>query len=122
MVNSRRKGSRNECELVRTLQASGFKAEKVSRTGYSGADLSVPLLGRDRRVEVKIRANGFRRLYEWLDGADMLVVRADRREPLLVVPLTFAMEVAAAAEGHQPTPLHEGAILLQEEVTTPTPL
>jgi hypothetical protein len=58
----------------------------------------VPLLGRDRRIEVKIRANGFRRLYDWLSGADMLVVRADRHEPLLVVPLRFAMEVAAAAE------------------------
>jgi hypothetical protein len=37
---------------------------------YSG-DLTVPVLGLDHRVEVKVRANGFQRLYEWLNGADL---------------------------------------------------
>jgi hypothetical protein len=36
------------------------------------------LLGSDRRVEVKIRCDGFRELYRWLDGADLLIVRANR--------------------------------------------
>jgi len=35
--------------------------------------------GLDRRVEVKVRANGFQRLYDWLTGADLLIVRADRQ-------------------------------------------
>ena len=39
-----------------------------------------------------------REIYKWLDGADLLVVRADRSEPLVVVPLQFAIEVAVAAE------------------------
>jgi Holliday junction resolvase len=98
---SRDKGSRAERSLVRFLQARGFAAEKTSRTGYRGHDLSVPVLGLDRRVEVKVRADGYRRLYEWLKGADLLIVRADRREPLLVVPLKLAAEVAAVAEGHR---------------------
>ena len=63
-----------------------------------GNDLSVPLLGIDRRIEVKARGNGFRQLYEWLDGADFLIVRADRSEPLIVLPLKFAAEIAALAE------------------------
>jgi hypothetical protein len=81
--HSRRKGSREELALVRFLQDHGFAAEKLSRTGYTGPDVSVPLLGVDRRVEVKVRSNGFRQPYDWLADADLLVVRADRAEPLV---------------------------------------
>ena len=95
---SRIKGARVERELVHLLQDSGFAAEKISRTGYTGPDLSVPLLGRDLRVEVKARCNGFRKLYAWLNGADLLIVRADRSEPLVVVPMALATEIATAAE------------------------
>jgi hypothetical protein len=66
--------------------------------GRFGGDVSVPLLGGDRRVEVKSRSNGFRRLYDWLGNHDFLIVKADRREPLLVMPLGLATEIAAIAE------------------------
>jgi hypothetical protein len=98
MINSRRKGMRTELSLVRLLQNLGFAAEKVSRSGYLGPDVSVPLLGVDRRVEVKCRGNGFRQLYDWLNNGDFLIVKADRREPLVVAPLKFAAEIAAIAE------------------------
>jgi hypothetical protein len=58
----------------------------------------VPVLGVDRRVEVKVRARGFRQLYEWLTGADLLVARADRSEPLVIIPFRLAIEIARAAE------------------------
>jgi hypothetical protein len=64
----------------------------------------VPLLGRDMRVEVKCRSTGFRELYRWLDGSDLLIVRADRREPMVVVPLRLAIEVAVAAEKSRVVP------------------
>jgi Holliday junction resolvase len=99
---SRDKGARAERALVRLLQAAGFAAERVPLSGAAhgrfGGDVSVPLLGVDRRVEVKARADGFRELYRWLDGADLLVVRADRSEPLVVLPLRFAIEIAVIAE------------------------
>jgi hypothetical protein len=99
---SREKGSCAERALVRLLQAAGFAAERVPLSGAArgrfGGDVSVPLLGIDRRVEVKCRGNGFRELYAWLDGADLLVVRADRCEPLCVVPLRLAIEIATTAE------------------------
>ena len=98
-TNSRRKGER-------ILQGRGFAAEKISRIGYSGSDLSVPVLGRDLKCEVKVRANGFQRLYDWLTGADLLILRADRREPLVVLPLRLAAEIAAAAEGRSPLEGH----------------
>lgn len=99
---SRDKGNRSERALVRFLQDRGFAAERVPLSGSAGGsyvgDLTVPLLGIDRTVEAKIRANGFRELYAWLEGRDLLIVRADRREPLVVLPLRFAAEIATAAE------------------------
>jgi Holliday junction resolvase len=105
---SRQKGDRGERALVRFLQDRGFAAERVPLSGsvrgrFSG-DLSVPLLGVDRRVEVKCRGAGFRRLYDWLTGNDLLIVWADRREPLVILPLRLAAEVAAVAEGHKARP------------------
>jgi Holliday junction resolvase len=101
---SRQKGNRLERALVHALQDAGFVAERVPLSGAAGgrfgADLSIPLLGADRRVEVKCRGDGFRQLYSWLNnnGADLLIVRADRSEPLVVVPFHFAIEIARAAE------------------------
>src|SRR5215469_6127009 len=98
----RRKGDRSERALVKFLQAHGFAAERIPLSGAAGGsfigDLSVPLLGLDRTVEVKVRGTGFRQLYDWLEARDLLIVRADRREPLAVLPLKLAAEIAAAAE------------------------
>jgi len=95
---SRRKGAREELAIVRLLQGCGFAAEKISRAGYSGADVSVPLLGRDRIIEVKVRSRGLSQIYSWLEQRDLLIVRVTRREPLVVLPFKFAAEIAAAAE------------------------
>jgi hypothetical protein len=97
-IKSRRKGMRVENEIVHRLQESGFAAEKISGMYKPGPDLTVPLLGIDRRVEVKSRADGFRELYKWLQDRDFLVVRADRQEPLVVLPLRIAIEIAQLAE------------------------
>jgi Holliday junction resolvase len=99
---SRDKGNRTERAIVRLLQERGLAAERVPLSGAArgrfGGDVSVPVLGVDRRVEVKCRGDGFRELYKWLAGADVLIVRADRRELLVVVPLKFAVEVVMMAE------------------------
>jgi hypothetical protein len=50
----RGKGNRRERALVRALQQHGFAAERVplsgAARGHFGGDLSVPLLGADRRI------------------------------------------------------------------------
>ena len=53
-----------------------------------------PVLGRDLEVEVKCCASGFRELYCWLDDRDVLIVKADRREPLVIVRLLLAAQIA----------------------------
>jgi hypothetical protein len=87
---------------VRYLQANSFAAERVPCSGSAGGsycgDVSVPLLGIDRVVEVKCRANGFGALYKWLESRDLLILKNDRREFLCVLPLRLALEIARAAE------------------------
>lgn len=99
---SRDKGNRVERAIVRALQNHGLAAERVPLSGAAGGsyvgDLTVPLLGADRVVEVKARRDGFRELYGWLEARDLLIVKADRREPLVIVRLDLAARVAMAAE------------------------
>ena len=61
-------------------------------------DLTVPVLGRDLVIEAKSRANGFAQLYSWLEGRDVLIIKADRRDAMVVLPLRLAAEIAMTAE------------------------
>jgi Holliday junction resolvase len=95
---SRDKGGRVERSIVRVLQADGFAAERVPLSGAAGGrfsgDVLLPLLGRDLCLEVKARADGFREMYSWLEDRDVLVIKANRQEPLVVVRLSLAAEIA----------------------------
>ena len=87
----KRKGVRAERELVNQLAELGLPCFRVPLSGAAGGewsgDIHIPLLGRTRRVEVKVRGDGFRQLYAWLNGADFLIVRADRSEPLVIISI-----------------------------------
>ncbi|MGY3409150.1 hypothetical protein ACVWZV_005263 [Bradyrhizobium sp. GM5.1] len=99
---SRDKGNRAERAIVKFLQGFGFAAERVPLSGSAGGsyvgDLTVPILDVGRVVEVKVRARGFGQLYDWLIDRDILIVRADRSEPLVILPLKLAAEIASAAD------------------------
>jgi hypothetical protein len=86
------KGNRPERAIVKFLQNRGFAAERVPLSGSAGALVQGRPDGAgfrvDRVVEVKCRADGFREFYKWLQDRDILIVRADRSEPLVVlIPL-----------------------------------
>ena len=46
------------------------------------------------RIECKARAAGFRQLYDWLNERDVLIIKAEYQEPLVVVRLSLAAEIA----------------------------
>jgi hypothetical protein len=94
-LHSRRKGARVELAIAKLIGA-----RKVSRAYQAGHDLEL-LLGEDRllRIECKARAAGFRKLYDWLNERDILIVKSDRQEPLVVVRLSLAAEIAKAGAG-----------------------
>jgi hypothetical protein len=43
---------------------------------------------------VKRRATGFAQLYDWLKDRDVLIGKADRQEPSVVLRLSLAAEIA----------------------------
>jgi Holliday junction resolvase len=79
---SRDKGARTERAVAKVLRANGFAAAKISSAYQAGHDIVLSLNGRDLCVEVKARADGFRGLYSWLHERDILIVKADRQEPV----------------------------------------
>ena len=81
---SRRKGYRLEHELEEKLKELGFDAQRVPLSGASGGLFSGDLIVDGKIAEVKGRADGFKNLYRWLEGKDILFVRADRKEWLVI--------------------------------------
>lgn len=100
---SRDKGNRMERAIVNMLQDRGRAAERQPLSGALGgrhrSDVSVPVLGEDWLVECKSRARDFVRLYAWLEGSDALIIKSDRKPPLLVLRLDKAVDVLDVAEG-----------------------
>jgi Holliday junction resolvase len=103
---SRDKGKRLERAIVHLLRDHGLAAERVPLSGSAGGsfsgDVTTPLIGRDLTIECKSRANGFLRLYAWLEGRDALIIKANRRDALVVLPLRLAVEIATTAERRKP--------------------
>jgi hypothetical protein len=95
---SRTKGAAGELEGLHIGQNAGFAVTKRSRMYRSGHDLDWPLLGVERAVEVKRHANGQARLYRWLENAFAVLHRGDRRQWLVTLRLSDAIEIAKAAE------------------------
>jgi len=85
---SRDKGGRGEREF-----AALIGGERVPLSGAAGGSYTGDVKGLGRKWEVKRRADGFKQLYKWLDGADALAVRADRKEWLVVMPLETLLEM-----------------------------
>lgn len=80
---SRQKGARREREFAALVEG-----ERVPLSGAAGGSFAGDVLALGGlRFEVKARADGFRTLYAWLDGADALALKADRRPWLVVLPL-----------------------------------
>ncbi len=85
---SSQKGYRGEREAVKFFEAAGFKAKRRPISGGGSESLADVIVERDGEhfeVEVKRRKDGWRNFYKWLEHADILYLRADRKEPLIVL-------------------------------------
>jgi len=81
------KGSRVEREIKRVFEEAGF--EVIRSAGSLGkGDLYVAGIG-----SIQVKARKSLNIYNFLEGADILVVKADRKEPLVVIPLKKFLEV-----------------------------
>jgi Holliday junction resolvase len=106
----RRKGDRSERELIEKHRAIGVHAERYPASGAtrfrgSGHDVDVYALGRDAApllAEVKARKNGsgFTTLEKWLGTYDLLALRRNNADPLIVVPWRTWAAVLAKVRGN----------------------
>jgi len=85
---SRSKGMRNEQGLVNLLKDAGLPAVRIPLSGAHGGVFAGDILIDGERYEAKIRADGFKEIYKWIDGNRGLFLRADRQEALIVVRLS----------------------------------
>jgi hypothetical protein len=93
---SRDKGNRREREIVERHKALGVHAERYPLSGASrfrgaGHDIDIYALGSEAAplvAEVKARASGggFTTLERWLGEYDLLVLRRDHADPLVLLP------------------------------------
>ena len=96
---SRDKGARNERAFVNLLRAVTLEAERVPLSGGAGGsfsgDIRVDFGQGIKTLEAKVRAGGFKQIYDWLAGNYGLIIKADRMEPLIVLRLSEAAKLAA---------------------------
>jgi hypothetical protein len=92
---SRSKDVLTERSIVHALNASGIAAVRVPLSvavgGWFASDIVARLLGRDFCVN---RTDGFCELNSGLNQREILIVKADRQEPLVVVRLSLAAAIA----------------------------
>ena len=124
----RQKGNRFERELVNELRLAGIGAYRIplsgSMRGYKG-DVAIRHPGGEKQIECKSRRSGFSLLYQAIEPAYAVAVRADRCEPLIVLRLTDFAALVTGNSGLQRRPaapssskVHEeklGALLINQE-------
>ena len=81
MKNPKAKGTRLEREVKKAFEKAGFTVVR-SAASLGKADLYVEGIG---SIQCKSRKNFG--VYSLFEGADVLVVKADRKKPLIVMPL-----------------------------------
>lgn len=100
--SQRDKGARGERALVAALTAGGIHAERVPLSGAAGGsfknNVSAVIGGERKDFEVKLRADGFKEIYRWIEPAYGLAVKADRKPFLVVLRIEDFIDLANRAE------------------------
>lgn len=99
--SQRDKGARSERNLVHIFQAYHIPAKRVPLSGattFQKGDIIATINGEEWQIESKVRADGFKQLYQWLEGNHALIVKADFKESLIVMPLKRFCELVGGVE------------------------
>ena len=104
------------------LNASGIAAVRVplsgAVSGRFGGDIVLPLLSRELCIEVKARTEGNCELLCWLSERDLLIVKANRQEPLVVVRSFLAAGIVKLGA---PAPVFDIAQTVENSVDVGAP-
>lgn len=99
---SRDKGNRVERLIVAKMREHGFDAQRVPLSGAAlgsfAGDIAVTVCRENWRGEVKASARRFGLIYSHLGEHQFLVVKADHKDPLIVMRLSDAARIGAIAQ------------------------
>jgi Holliday junction resolvase len=86
--SQRDKGARAERAFAKLISG-----ERVPLSGAAGGSYVGDVVGMGMIWECKVRKDGFKQLYSWMDGKDALAIKADRKEWMVVLPLWKLQEL-----------------------------
>lgn len=93
--SQRDKGLRAEREFARIIGG-----ERVPLSGAAGGRFVGDVIDSDgRRWEVKVRKDGFKMLYKWIENVDFLAIRSDRSEWLVVLRIDDYLRLVGDERG-----------------------
>jgi hypothetical protein len=84
---SKRKGQRTELEFAKLIDG-----KKTPLSGALGGEHSGDVKGLGLTWECKARKDGFKQMYGWLENADALALKANRKPWLVVMTLDRFLE------------------------------
>lgn len=93
----RDKGYRGEINLVNYAKEQNLEAKRIPLSGAVEGFKGDVIIG-GFTGEVKVRGNGFKKIYEWLADNDFLAVKADRRPYLVVLNLDTFLKLIKEAK------------------------
>lgn len=92
----KRKGYRTEHEVETAFRKAGFDAARVPLSGasrFQKGDVILKVNENELVGEIKARADGFKQIYQWLEGKDFLVVKADRKPHLVILDMNLFIKL-----------------------------
>jgi len=101
----RDKGARFEREIVNRAKLHELDAQRVPLSGatnFAKGDVVVTAASGVKWIfEAKKRGDGFKQIYAWLEAeaADALVIGADNKPPLVVLPMADFFDLLAGRHG-----------------------
>ena len=98
----RQKGNRFERGIVAALRDAGLDAFRVPLSGSMRGfkqDVIIRRPGSQLTIEAKSRGRGFTFIYKSIEGADLLAIKADRSEPLIVLRLADYAALLSQLDG-----------------------
>jgi hypothetical protein len=87
------KSQRDKRARAERAFAKLISGERVPLSGAAGGSYVGDVVGMGMVWECKVRKDGFKQLYSWMDGKDALAIKADRKQWLVVLPLDKLQEL-----------------------------
>ena len=85
-MKAKAKGSRVEREVKKIFESYGFEVVR-SAGSFGKADLEIKEIG-----SIQVKARKKFSVLNLFDGAEKLIIKADRKEPYIVIPLKVYIE------------------------------